>query len=43
MTLETAIKRLETEYERAQRIEFVQKPLAWALYQVCKMADKEGQ
>lgn len=40
MTLEKAIKLLEAEYERAKKIPYVQKPLAWALYQVWKKADE---
>ena len=31
MTLKTAIKMLEEEYERAKKIEYVENPLAWAL------------
>ena len=41
MTLEQAIELLEKEYERAKKIDYVQKPLAWALHQVWKVADKE--
>lgn len=36
MTLEKAVKLLEEKYEQAQKMEYVQKPLAWALYQVWK-------
>ena len=39
MTLEKVIKLLEAEYERAKKIAYVQKPLAWALYQVWKKVD----
>lgn len=39
MSLEKAIKLLEKEYERAKKMEFVHNPLAYALYQVWKMAD----
>ena len=35
-----AIEMLIKEYERAKNMEHVQKPLAWALYQVWKKADK---
>ena len=42
MTLEQAIKLLNNEYERAKNMEYVQKPLAWALFQVWKEADKRG-
>lgn len=41
MTLKKAIKLLEDEYERAKKMEHVQNPLAWALYQVWKIADTE--
>ena len=41
MTLDKAKKLLEEEYERAKRLEYVRDPLAYALYQVWKMADKE--
>lgn len=39
MTLEQAVKLLEREYERGQKIVFVRNPLAWALYRVWKKAD----
>ena len=42
MTLKKAIKCLETEYEKAKRLEWVHNPLAYALYQVWKMADREN-
>ena len=41
MKLQTAIKRLEVEYEKAKRLERVYNPLAYALYQVWRMADRE--
>ena len=41
MTLEKAIKMLEEEYERANRLEFVRNPLAYALYRVWKKANAE--
>ena len=41
MTLDKAIKLLEKEYERAQRLSYVHNPLAYALYQVWKVADRE--
>ena len=41
--LEKVIQMLDTEYERAKNMEYVKKPLAWALYQVWKKIDaKEG-
>jgi hypothetical protein len=42
MTLEQAIELLNWQYERAKNMEYVQKPLAWALFQVWKEADKRG-
>ena len=42
MTLEQAVELLKKEYERAKNMEYVQKPLAWALFQVWKIADKRG-
>jgi hypothetical protein len=41
MTLEKAKKLIDEEYERAKRLEYVNDPLAYALYQVWKKADKE--
>jgi len=40
MTFQKVIKLLELEYERALRLEFVRKPLAYALYQTWKKVDK---
>jgi hypothetical protein len=42
MDIETAIKKLRAEYERAKNLEFVRNPLAYALFQVWKLADKNG-
>ena len=39
--LAKAIRTLEKEYERAKNLEWVHNPLAYALYKVWKMADKE--
>ena len=41
MTLEQAIEMLKTEYERAIKLDFVINPLAYALYQVWKKADRK--
>lgn len=41
MTIEKAKQLLEEEFERAKRLEYVKNPLAYALYQVWKMADAE--
>lgn len=43
MKLKTAIKRLETEYERGKGLAYVRNPLAWALYRVWKEADRLGE
>ena len=41
MKLEEAKKLLDEEYERAKRLEYVKDPLAFALHQVWKIADKK--
>lgn len=41
MTIEEAKELLDVEYERALQLDYVQKPLAYALHQVWKKADKE--
>lgn len=41
MTLQEAIKMLETEYERAKKLEYVYNPLAFALHRVWRNADGE--
>ncbi len=41
MTLEEAIEMLKTEYEKAMNQEYINKPLAYALYQVWKKADRK--
>lgn len=40
MDIESAIKKLRAEYERAKNLEFVKDPLAYALCQVWKLSDK---
>lgn len=42
MTLDKAIRLLEAEYERAKELAFVRNPIAYALYQVWKIADAKG-
>jgi hypothetical protein len=42
MTLDRAIRLLEHEYERAKKLDWVRNPMAYALYQVWKIANKEG-
>ena len=41
MTLEQAIEMLKKEYQRARNMGYVEKPLAWSLYQVWKKADSQ--
>jgi hypothetical protein len=41
MTLEEAKAMLDEEYERAQRLDYVINPLAYALYQVWKKVDRQ--
>lgn len=41
MTLEKAIERLKAEYEMAENNEWIQNPLAYALYKVWKIADTQ--
>ena len=43
MKIETALRRLLKEYESAKNIEYVRDPVAWALYQVWKIADEDGR
>lgn len=38
--LELAIKILKQKYERAKHLEYVKKPIAYALYQTWKYFDK---
>jgi hypothetical protein len=42
MTLEQAIEMLKSEYERAKKLDFVINPLAYALHQVWKKADRKA-
>lgn len=41
MRIETAIKYLYKQYEKAKVMEYIKKPLAWALYQTWRYVDKE--
>lgn len=40
MELKKAINLLEANYDRGQKLEYVQNPLAWALYQTWKEVDQ---
>lgn len=42
MTLQKALKLVEEEYNKAKGILYIRNPLAYALYQVWKKADREG-
>lgn len=42
MRLETAIKLLTEEYEKAKKLEHIHNPIAYALYQVWREADAKG-
>ena len=37
------VKMIESEYEKAKKLEYVKNPLAFALYAVWKKIDKEGK
>lgn len=39
MTLEQAIEKLKQEYEKAQKLEYIRNPLAYALYKIWKEVD----
>lgn len=40
MTLEKAIKMIEEQYKKAEKLEFVRNPLAYVLYNVWKEAER---
>lgn len=42
MKIETAIKYLYKQYDQAKTMDYVKKPLAWALYQTWRYVDKEA-
>ena len=42
MSLAKAVNLVITEYERAQKMNHIHNPIAWALFQVWKKADEEG-
>ena len=41
MTINKAINLIEKEYEKAKKLEWVHKPLAYAIYKVWKIVDTE--
>ena len=42
MRLKTAIKRVEQEFAKAEKLAYIRNPVAYALYQVWKEADLSG-
>lgn len=40
--IDKAVRTLKAEYEKAQRVEFIRNPLAYALYKVWKIIDREA-
>jgi hypothetical protein len=43
MTLDKAKEMLEEEYEKAKTLEYIQNPLAYALFNVWRKADMQGR
>lgn len=43
MKIDTAIKKLQEEYERAKKLDFIRDPVAYALYRVWRQAEKTGR
>lgn len=43
MNIDKAIKLLQEYYEKGQTLQYVRDPLAWALYQVWKIADSKAR
>lgn len=43
MTLQKAIRLLEKEYEKAKNLTFVRNPLAYAIYQIWRIAEREDK
>lgn len=41
-TIVKAIELLKEEYERARQLQYIRNPLAYALFQVWKEADRRG-
>jgi hypothetical protein len=41
MTSERAIELFKVEYEKAKKLDYVQKPISYALYQTWKKVDKK--
>ena len=41
MTLDRAINLVAVKYEQAKKLDYIRNPLAYALYKVWKMADKD--
>lgn len=43
MRLDTAIKYLRRKYEEGKSLQWVERPLAWALYQTWRYVEKSDQ
>ena len=43
MTLNKAINLIEKEYEKAKKLEWVHKPLAYTIYKVWRIVDAEKE
>ncbi len=41
MTFDEVVELLKSEYEKAKQLDFVQRPLAYALYKTWKIVDKK--
>lgn len=41
MTFDEVVELLRSEYEKAKKLDFVQRPLAYALYKTWKIVDKK--
>lgn len=41
MRIESAIKYLYEQYEKAKGMDYIKKPLAWALYQTWRYVDEK--
>ena len=42
MDIENAVKLLQVHYDAAKKLEWVHNPVAYALYEVWKMADRKN-
>ena len=42
MTVQRALKLVEKEYEQAKKLEWIRNPLAYALFKVWRLVEKEA-